>query len=199
MKLSKNIFVILLTLMSTLTIAQETTELVEIKGRILSSDTKEKIAKATITLAGSNLSTVSNLEGKFALKIPKSEEAQELIITALEHKEKVITLSQNLNKTLKIELNSEVISLDAANLIAYTNAKELVKRVLGKRKDNYLEQKTLMTAFYRETIKKRSKNASLAEAVVNIYKQPYGNSKRDEVKMLRSRKDTDYTLSLIHI
>ncbi len=193
MKLSKNIFVILLTLMSTLTIAQETTELVEIKGRILSSDTKEKIAKATITLAGSNLSTVSNLEGKFALKIPKSEEAQELIITALEHKEKVITLSQNLNKTLKIELNSEVISLDAANLIAYTNAKELVKRVLGKRKDNYLEQKTLMTAFYRETIKKRSKNASLAEAVVNIYKQPYGNSKRDEVKMLRSRKDTDYT------
>jgi len=66
-------------------------------------------------------------------------------------------------------------------------------RVLKNRKENYAVDHTLMTAFYRETIKKRNKNASLAEAVVSIYKQPYSNNKNDEVKMLRSRKDTDYS------
>ena len=194
MKLIKNLsVVVLLLMMSATTFAQETVELVEIKGRIISSETQEKISKATITLAGTNHSTVSNLEGKFSLKIPKSDKSQQLIVQAIEHKDKTITLSKNLRKSLKIELQSEIINLDTATLIAYNNPKELVMRVLKNRKDNYLVDHTLMTAFYRETIKKRNKNASLAEAVVSIYKQPYSNSKQDEVKMLKSRKDTDYS------
>jgi len=194
MKLIKNLSVVVLFLMmSATTFAQETVELIEIKGRIISSETQEKISKATITLAGTNHSTVSNLEGKFSLKIPKSDKSQQLIVQAIEHKDKTITLSKNLRKSLKIELQSEIINLDTATLIAYNNPKELVMRVLKNRKDNYLVDHTLMTAFYRETIKKRNKNASLAEAVVSIYKQPYSNSKQDEVKMLKSRKDTDYS------
>ena len=49
-----------------------------------------------------------------------------------------------------------------------------------------------MTAFYRETIKKRNKNVSLSEAVVNIYKAPYSSYKRDELKLFKARKSTDY-------
>jgi len=51
----------------------------------------------------------------------------------------------------------------------------------------------LMTTFYRETIKKRNKNASLAEAVLNVYKQPYGDTKEDVIKLVKSRKNTDYS------
>ena len=49
-----------------------------------------------------------------------------------------------------------------------------------------------MTAFYRETIKKRNKNVSLSEAVVNIYKAPYSSYKRDELELYKARKSTDY-------
>jgi hypothetical protein len=50
-----------------------------------------------------------------------------------------------------------------------------------------------MTAFYRETIKKRRKNVSLAEAIVNVYKQPYTSARKDYIKLYKARKSTDYT------
>lgn len=195
MSISKQIYtsIILLLLSSFNLTAQKSNDLIEIKGSISSGDTKEKISQATISLEGTNLSTISNQEGKFLLKIPQSLENKELIVEAIGYNQKTITLPENLKKSLRIVLETNVINLDEANLVAYTDARELVKRVLKKRADNYLGDKTLMTAFYRETIKKRNKNASLAEAVVNIYKQPYDNSQRDQIQMLKSRKDTDYS------
>ena len=175
------------------TYAQNIANYVEVKGTIAESDSKDDIAKATVTLMGTNLSTVSNNEGEFALKIPATDTKKQLKITALGFNEKIILLPKNLKKPLKIKLDYSIISLDPANLVAYTDAKALVKKVLNKRKDNYLGNKTVMTAFYRETIKKRSKNASLAEAVVNIYKQPNANSKKDQIRLVKSRKDTDYS------
>lgn len=186
-----------LLLLSTLCVtplfAQETKELIEIKGKVLSSDTTQEIEQATITLVGSNLSTITNQEGRFSLKVPASIKEQQLIIQAIAHKEQVITLPSNVTKSLKITLEPNVINLDAANIVAYSDAKELVKRVFKNRQKNYINDNTLMTAFYRETIKKRAKNASLTEAVVNIYKQPYNSISKDQIKMLKSRKDTDYS------
>jgi hypothetical protein len=49
-----------------------------------------------------------------------------------------------------------------------------------------------MTAFYRETIKKRRTNVSLSEAVVNIYKAPYSSNKNDALELYKARKSTDY-------
>ena len=50
-----------------------------------------------------------------------------------------------------------------------------------------------MTAFYRETIKKRKKNVSLSEAVVNIYKSSYSSGQKDAVQLYKARKSTDYS------
>ena len=56
--------------------------------------------------------------------------------------------------------------------------------------DNYFTNNTTMTAFYRETIKKRRTNASLSEAVIEIQKQAYNNKKRDAVSVVKVRKNT---------
>ena len=50
-----------------------------------------------------------------------------------------------------------------------------------------------MTAFYRETIKKRRRNVSLAEAIVNVYKQPYDSNRKDNMRLYKARKSTDYS------
>lgn len=183
----------LLLMGTTTNFAQQSNEFIELKGKIIDAETNEKIVQATITLAGTNLSTVSNLEGKFSLKIPESKKQEQLIIEAIGLKKQSFTLPDNLKKLLRIEMDTNVITLDAANIVAYSDPKELVKRVFKNREKNYLNNQTLMTAFYRETIKKRSKNASLAEAVVNIYKQPYDNNLKDKIEMIRSRKNTDYS------
>ncbi|MDE0599576.1 MAG: hypothetical protein OSB51_10420, partial [Dokdonia donghaensis] len=55
------------------TYAQKITNYIEVKGKIAESESKDEIAKATVTLMGTNLSTVSNNEGEFALKIPAKD------------------------------------------------------------------------------------------------------------------------------
>lgn len=49
-----------------------------------------------------------------------------------------------------------------------------------------------MTAFYRETIKKRRTYVSLSEAVVDVYKNPYVSNKTDAIKLYKARKSADY-------
>ena len=74
------------------------------------------------------------------------------------------------------------ISRAAANQAA--NVKQLVEETLTNYGDNYLVNHNVMTAFYRETIKKRRRNVSLSEAVINIYKSPYKKyQKREGVKV----------------
>jgi hypothetical protein len=50
-----------------------------------------------------------------------------------------------------------------------------------------------MTAFYRETIRRRKRNVSLSEAVVTVYKSPYSSPRPDGVELYKARKSTDYS------
>jgi hypothetical protein len=49
-----------------------------------------------------------------------------------------------------------------------------------------------MKAFYRESIKKGRKYASLSEAVIEVYHKPSANVKKNNVKLSKARKSTDY-------
>ncbi|MEJ6793374.1 MAG: hypothetical protein QNK89_11785 [Lacinutrix sp.] len=71
--------------------------------------------------------------------------------------------------------------------------KTLVVKALSLKGENYVNNEEVMTSFYRETIKKRNKNASLSEAVLKIHKQPYVSSRPDAIKLIKARKNTDYS------
>lgn len=165
----------------------------EVNGSVRDAETGDLIKAATITIAGTNQSTVTNAEGNFLLKTLADSNAAILIVRAVGYDEKRIKIPVNEKKSLKIKLATSTIKLDETSIIAFSDAKNLVQKVFAERQKNYQLDKTVMTAFYRETIKKRNKNASLAEAVVNIYKQSYGDKKKDQIKLLRSRKNTDYS------
>src|SRR5690606_22169828 len=72
------------------------------------------------------------------------------------------------------------------------DAQALIREVMAKKGDKYLGSSTVMTAFYRETIKKRKRNVSLSEAVVTIYKTPYDSPREDALELYKARKSTDY-------
>jgi hypothetical protein len=98
-------------------------------------------------------------------------------------------MTQNSNR---IGLEISVTELPEVNITIPKDAFTLVKETLRRKGENYFDDPALMTAFYRETIKKRRKNVSLSEAVVNIYKAPYTSTRRDAVKLFKARKSTDY-------
>lgn len=186
-------YILFLSLLSfgPLVIAQQT--FTEIMGTVRDVETNDIVKAATITIAGTNLSTISNTEGSFLIKVPENLNVSILIVRAVGYDEKRVKIPANSKKELKIKLATSSISLDATQITSFSSAKNLVKRVFDDRQKNYLANKTIMTAFYRETIKKRNRNASLAEAVVNIYKESYGDNKKDHIKLLKSRKNTDYS------
>lgn len=163
------------------------------KGEILDKENRKPLVFASISIAESNVSTISNTEGQFALKVPKTLTEGNVVISFLGYKTINIPLAQLNNDNNRILMEESVLQLSEVNLTVPKDAKALVKETLRRKGDNYLEDPALMTAFYRETIKRRNKNVSLSEAVVNIYKTPYTSERRDAVQLYKARKSTDYT------
>ena len=167
---------------------------IEYKGIVKDSDSKKPLGYVNINVVGSNIGTVTNTEGEFSLKVSIYLKDVTLRISHLGYKEKeVSTTSFNEKKSITISLEPDTIELSTVSIHAFKDAKTLVKAMLNREGKNYTKDKTLMTAFYRETIKKRNKNASLSEAVVEIYKQPYSSTENDKINLIKARKSVDYS------
>ena len=171
---------------------QEVTSFNQFKGEVVDSENNKPLVFATLTLEGSNISTITNTEGKFLLKIPTSIKQGNIIVSFLGYKTSVVPLEQLKDNKNKIALMVSITKLEEVNVVIPKSARTLVKETLRRKGENYFGDPTLMTAFYRETIKKRKKNVSLSEAVVNIYKTPYSSEKKDAVQLYKARKSTDY-------
>lgn len=183
---------LLFTVATTIPAQGQQSEFKEYGGEVLDSETKKPLVFATLTLENTNISTITNTEGVFSLKLPLDAAGKNLIFSFLGYKTLLLPVDQLTAEDNKILMSESVVELSGVNLSVPKNAEELVRETLRKKGKNYLDDATLMTAFYRETIKKRNKNVSLSEAVVNIYKAPYSSYKRDEVQLYKARKSTDY-------
>ena len=177
---------------NTINAQTETTNFKELKGKVVDSKTNNPLIFSDLVLNESNISTITNSNGDFILKIPNSFVEGMLTISRLGYEKKEISISELENNT-KIKLNPAITELKVVQIEAYKNAKTLLKETLEKKGILYNNNNTLMTAFYRETIKKRRKNASLSEAIVQIHSTPYNSFKKDGIELIKSRKNTDYS------
>ena len=162
------------------------------KGTILDSKTKNELIFASITVSGSNISTISNSEGDFLIKLPLDRQYASLIISFLGYKDKVISI-----KDLKQEKN--VLYLEPINILLKDvvvnamDANKLFSNVLNNRSKNYGDSTIQMIGFYRESIKKRRTYVSVLESIVDIEKMPFSSGVEDQVNILKGRKNVDYT------
>ncbi len=163
------------------------------KGEVVDDSSNKPLVFATLAVEGTNISTITNTEGSFLLKVPKEITEGTVIVSFLGYQSKNIPFSQLQPEGNKIALSVSAVQLSEVDVNVPKNAAALVRETLARKGENYFDDPTLMTAFYRETIKKRRKNVSLSEAVVNIYKSPYSSVRRDAVELYKARKSTDYS------
>jgi hypothetical protein len=158
----------------------------------LDSKTKNELTFASITVSRSNISTISNSEGDFLIKIPIDRQDASLIISFLGYKEKVISI-----KDLKQENN--LLYLEPINILLKEvvvnaiDANKLFINVLNNRSQNYGDSSIQMIGFYRESTKKRRTYVSVLESIVDIEKMPFSSGVQDQVNILKGRKNVDYT------
>lgn len=165
----------------------------EYSGEVKEESSNKSLVFATLTVAGTNISTITNTEGNFLLKVPKNLIDKNVVVSFLGYKTKMVPISSLNPENNEISLEVSVTQLSEININAPKDALALVRETLKNRDDNYFKDPSLMTAFYRETIKRRRRNVSLAEAVVNVYKTPYDIGRDDAVELYKARKSTDYS------
>lgn len=165
----------------------------ELKGKVIDTDTKKPLSFTDLAVSGSNISTITNTDGEFLLKVSTNLLDKKLVISHLGYEKQEITIS-TLSKYEKIALKAAVTQLNEVSITTPKgDAKSMVLEVLKNKSDTHNSGSKLMTAFYRETIKKRRKNASLSEAVVQIHKQPINSLRRDGINLIKARKSTNYS------
>lgn len=172
--------------------AESSVEFTEYKAIIIDKVTGKTLPFSNIVLLGTNITTITNTEGEFSLKVPSAVKNPRISIRYMGYKNKVISLSEISTEGTKIELQPIALELPEISVIS-KDAVALVEAMMKEIEENYPSSEMLMTAFYRETIKKNKSYASLSEAVVDVDKQSYKRGyKSDLVRLYKARKQTDY-------
>lgn len=167
-------------------------EFIEYKGKVVDANNGDPIAAAFLAVEGTNISTVTNNEGEFSLKVPVNITLATVTISNLGYQSKTLPISFFNIEDTQIELNETLEELTEVNIFTATDPKALVRNMFSKAGDNYLDDPVIMNSFYREAIKKGRRNVSLTEAVLKIFKRPYTTTGRDEISIIKARKSVDY-------
>lgn len=162
------------------------------KGTILDSKSKNELTFASITVSGSNISTISNSEGDFLIKIPIDKQDGSLIISYLGYKDKTISI-KDLTQEKNIVYLEPIKNLLKEVVVNAMDANKLFSNVLNNRSKNYGDSSIKMVGFYRESIKKRRTYVSVLESIVDIEKMPFSSAVQDQVDILKGRKNVDYS------
>ncbi len=168
------------------------TQIKTIKGTVIGEDSRKPLESAIVSLMAANISTVTNAEGKFILKIEDNIDAKTVMVSHPGYKNKAVDIGLFAVEDFEIVLNENPTQLNIVALTTFKQAENLVKEVFKKKAENNQNLSVMMTAFYRETIKRRRTNVSLTEAVVNLYKKPYLSNAKDEIELQIARKSTNY-------
>ena len=167
--------------------------LIIIKGKVIDAGSRAPLVFATVAVKESNVGIVTNIDGEFTLKIGDLSTSKSLEVSFLGYKNKTILLSE-----LKDNGSKNVIALEAAPIpikeivVKPLDPVSIVQKAISNIPKNYESVPNLMTAFYRETIRKNRTYVSIGEAVVEIFKAPYDNDLRfDGARIYKGRKGSD--------
>jgi len=170
----------------------DTTRYTVYTGMVIDAESGDPLPFATVEGVGGTIATVTNIEGEFILKVPENTSIQSIKITYVGYKNMTADIMKyrNLDNT-PIRLQPTSVNLQEVTIRA-EDATPLIGEILNNINENYSNDDMMMTAFYREAIKKRRNYVSISEAVVDIYKAAYANDfKYDQVKLIQGRKSAD--------
>ena len=158
---------------------------------IITGEKNDQLPYAVISVEKTNISSVTNADGEFLLKVPKADMDKNLLISFLGYENLRIALVSLLPAGNKIRMKPLPFTLPPLEVIS-KDPESIIRKMMENRNKNYSQRDMMMTAFYRETIKKKNTNISLSEAIVEVYKRAYNSSLHDMASLFKSRKSTDY-------
>jgi hypothetical protein len=167
--------------------------LLTFKGKVVDAETGNPLVFASVAVKETNVATITNIDGEFLIKITETQTSKNLEVTFLGYKNKTVPLTD-----LREDGYKNVISMTSAPIpikeiiVKPIDPEVIIRNAIGRIGRNFTNEPNLMTAFYRETIRKNRTYVSIGEAVVEIFKAPYSNDLRfDGARIYKGRKGSD--------
>jgi len=167
--------------------------LLTFKGKVVDAETGTPLVFASVAVKETNVATVTNIDGEFLIKITETQISRNLEVTFLGYKNKVVPLTDLREDGYKNVINMVSAPIPIKEIIVKPiDPDAIVRNCISRIGKNYVNEPNLMTAFYRETIRKNRTYVSIGEAVVEIFKAPYDNDLRfDGARIYKGRKGSD--------
>ena len=159
-----------------------------VSGVVKDQLTRKPLEYVTISLANYNIGTVSNADGSFTLKIPKTVSSGFVECSHIGYYSfRIVVKGEN---TVGVEALLVPIAATLSEVVIRGwDARYLIQEAVSKIPKNYCSTATQSTGFYRETVQKRRNYINISEAVIDMYKTAYTeNTDRDRVQILKGRK-----------
>lgn len=163
------------------------------KGKVIDSETGAPLVFVSVAVKETNVATVTNIDGEFSIKVYKTQVSRNLEVSFLGYSNKIVPLDELREDGYRnvIELTPAPIPIKEI-IVKPIDPEHIVRNAIGRIGRNYSNEANLMTAFYRETIRKNRTYVSIGEAVVEIFKAPYANDIRfDGARIYKGRKGSD--------
>ena len=141
-----------------------------ISGVVKDRQTGKPLSHVSISAEGTDVHTVSNDDGYFALKVAKRPRYIQL--SHIGYKTRQMPLGTGSMDNLSILMLSTTVQLSEI-FVSAEDPLSIVKAAISRIESNYASEPELVRCFYRETARRGSRFISIAEAVTDMYKSSY--------------------------
>jgi hypothetical protein len=166
--------------------------LIKISGKVFDKETRQTLPFSSVYLVGKPIGVVSNGEGEFQIKLESSRLNETLSISCIGYKNFSAPVSSLINTNQPYYLEPDVIPIQEV-IIRKISPVMLLRNAERRVRENYPEKPALLTSFYRETIQRGTKYTMVSEAILENFKTGYMSSAPDRVKILKGRKNENFS------
>jgi hypothetical protein len=169
----------------------DSVSVLKITGRITDKSTGDPVEYANISIVGKSIGTVSNSDGEFILKISPALINDTLGISFIGYKIYKQPVANLLSGNNIIHLVPDYIPIQQV-IIRKIDPILLLKNAIENIPVNYSNHPSLLTSFYRESVRESRRYVIVSEAVLHTYKSSYtDNYEKDQIKIIKARKSQD--------
>lgn len=159
-----------------------------VSGVVKDQKSKKKLEYVNVSVQGTNIGTVTNVDGEFILKIPAEFKQSSLVFSHLGYNNHLHPIGGKSieNETFMLVSDSRVLD---EIVVRSGDPLVIVKEAIMKIDQNYSNQPSVLSGFYRETVQKGKRYIDISEVVMNIYKTSYKlETSNDGVQIYKGRR-----------
>jgi hypothetical protein len=163
-----------------------------ISGKVLDKETREPLPFSSVYLVGKTIGTISNEEGEFKLKLNSGNLSEILSISCMGYKNFSASVASLINTNKSYFLETDLISIQEV-IIRKMSPVMLLQESNNRIRKNYSDHAAILTSFYRETVQRGGRFTMVSEAILENFKSGYRSQAPDRVKILKGRKNEDFS------